>query len=610
MDRERIALSASSLSLIALMTTLPVILANNCPNFANERSACTQDTCGRYVYKGKFTVQGTKQYRLAAAPNGVNLGPNATPGDCCQQCRSNGDCAYWNLLLPSGLCLLFTEGACSGDAHVYVPGLPNSYVGGRCNSEVKLARTAASAVKWAVGPALYHSKIGAAPAGPVAHEKLSDRAFCLISDPSFHINMQLSGYMDNRGATASTPSAFGGNSRTQRPAVVRAWIREVSLMWGRGGPGQAQHVLRMAARRTAQQERGDGYVATIEVDGHPMPKLVLGDELSLFDGAATILLAAYEKQGPYDVDVYAIKVPGVIEAEVRVRRVHPLLQEPDDAEAHINLAILDVAYSPTVHGLLGQFYRANATSEPTLNYSILSHLMAMPLVPSESSSEGELEGVPEDYVTSSLLAPDCEFTQFSLFSKKTTSNGDADLSNSGSNNAGTDSSSSSRMTETTSSEIIIRGTTSYAYNRLCGKITKLATLLKKLDPSDAFRIEMTDQLLNKLYNMGVIPTTKSLNLCDKLSVSSFCRRRLAVVMVRLKMAEHMREAVSFVQQGHVRIGPEAVRDPAFLVTRAMEDMLTWVDTSKIKHKFHPILSTPFTGSYANFATWKAAGRPD
>ncbi|CAI5525196.1 unnamed protein product [Closterium sp. Naga37s-1] len=192
-------------------------------------------------------------------------------------------------------------------------------------------------------------------------------------------------------------------------------------MWGRGGPGQAQHVLRMAARRTAQQERGDGYVATIDVDEHPMPKLVLGDELSLFDGAATILLAAHEKQGPYDVDVYALKVTGVIEAEVRVRRVHPLLQEPDDAEAHINLAILDVAYSPTVHGLLGQFYRANATSEPTLNYSILSHLMAMPLVPSpESSSDGELEGVPEDYVTSSLLAPDCKFTQFSLFPKKTT----------------------------------------------------------------------------------------------------------------------------------------------------------------------------------------------
>lgn len=37
-------------------------------------------------------------------------------------------------------------------------------------------------------------------------------------------------------------------------------------------------------------------------------------------------------------------------------------------------------------------------------------------------------------------------------------------------------------------------------------------------------------------------------------------------------------------QGHVRIGPEAVTDPAFLVTRNMEDFVTWVDTSKIKRK--------------------------
>ena len=37
-------------------------------------------------------------------------------------------------------------------------------------------------------------------------------------------------------------------------------------------------------------------------------------------------------------------------------------------------------------------------------------------------------------------------------------------------------------------------------------------------------------------------------------------------------------------QGHVRIGPETVTDPAFLVTRSMEDFVTWVDTSKIKRK--------------------------
>ena len=29
-------------------------------------------------------------------------------------------------------------------------------------------------------------------------------------------------------------------------------------------------------------------------------------------------------------------------------------------------------------------------------------------------------------------------------------------------------------------------------------------------------------------------------------------------------------------------GPDVVTDPAFLVTRSMEDFVTWVDSSKIK----------------------------
>lgn len=95
---------------------------------------------------------------------------------------------------------------------------------------------------------------------------------------------------------------------------------------------------------------------------------------------------------------------------------------------------------------------------------------------------------------------------------------------------------------------------------------------------------MTEQLLDKLYNMGLIPTKKSLALCDKLNTSAFCRRRLAVVLVRLKMAETMKEAVTFVEQGHLRVGPETITEPAFLVTRNMEDFVTWVDTSKIKRK--------------------------
>jgi len=122
------------------------------------------------------------------------------------------------------------------------------------------------------------------------------------------------------------------------------------------------------------------------------------------------------------------------------------------------------------------------------------------------------------------------------------------------------------------------------YNKLCGMVTRLVSVLKKLDSRDRVRQELTELLLEKLYGMGVIPTKKSLLLCDKLSASSFCRRRLAVVMVRLKMSETLREACTFIEQGHIRVGPETVTDPAFLVTRNFEDFVTWVDSSKIKSK--------------------------
>lgn len=108
------------------------------------------------------------------------------------------------------------------------------------------------------------------------------------------------------------------------------------------------------------------------------------------------------------------------------------------------------------------------------------------------------------------------------------------------------------------------------------QITKLTATLKRLDPKDSTRIELTDHLLNKwvllsrqspcdggrcigecgrrlhgrglvagpsklidrgalpwrrLYDMGVITTKKSLVQLEKLSTASFCRRRLSVIMV-------------------------------------------------------------------------------
>eukprot|EP00605_Chrysophyceae_sp_TOSAG23-4_P002790 GSChrysophyteH1.ASY1.ANO1.3074.1 assembled CDS len=104
------------------------------------------------------------------------------------------------------------------------------------------------------------------------------------------------------------------------------------------------------------------------------------------------------------------------------------------------------------------------------------------------------------------------------------------------------------------------------YSKVVGNITKLVAKLMMLPQSDALRYQISDQVLRRLYNMGIINNTSSLSTIEKLTVSSFCRRRLPVIMVRLKMSETLKEATTFVEQGHIRVGPNVITDPAFMRT--------------------------------------------
>lgn len=114
-------------------------------------------------------------------------------------------------------------------------------------------------------------------------------------------------------------------------------------------------------------------------------------------------------------------------------------------------------------------------------------------------------------------------------------------------------------------------------------LRQLAHKLAALPPDDPFRRKQEDLLLHKLHDMGILPSTSKLSAVENnVTVSAFCRRRLPVVMTRLRMAETVQAANKIIEQGHVRVGTETVTDTAFLVTKGMEDFVTWVDGSKIK----------------------------
>eukprot|EP00834_Sanchytrium_tribonematis_P001874 NODE_49_length_31687_cov_0.791123.p16 type:complete len:179 gc:universal NODE_49_length_31687_cov_0.791123:24504-23968(-) len=113
------------------------------------------------------------------------------------------------------------------------------------------------------------------------------------------------------------------------------------------------------------------------------------------------------------------------------------------------------------------------------------------------------------------------------------------------------------------------------YNQLIGQLKHLANKISTLDRDDPFRLYMTMRILKKLYALGVIHDLDGLSQVEKLSVSSLAKRRLSCVMVHLKMAERISHAHELIMQGHVRVGPSTITDPAFLVVREMEEYITW-----------------------------------
>lgn len=117
--------------------------------------------------------------------------------------------------------------------------------------------------------------------------------------------------------------------------------------------------------------------------------------------------------------------------------------------------------------------------------------------------------------------------------------------------------------------------TSYRYNKLVREIKVLAEKIHGLPVNDPFKSRSSDELLSKLFDFGLI-STKRLKKISKLSVKSFCRRRIAVFMLNSGMFNGpLSIAVKYIMDGHVRVGPKTIRDPAFIVSRGQEDFLSW-----------------------------------
>lgn len=265
-----------------------------------------------------------------------------------------------------------------------VTGRPRSYWGGICNGESSVNDdphfVGGDGVRFD-----FNGKVG--------------KSFCLITDSSLHVNMELGGYEDRRLSASA--------SQVENAHNIRSWITGLNFMW-KDEAGQ-KHSLLLRTRKGVEENRGAGFISLMLVDGQEIrvPSEV-GEKVEVTGMVLT--MEAQGKHGPYDMDTFSLKLGNMLQATISTRVAHPLLRTPDEAYAHFNIKVTEFSASPEVHGVLGQTFRHDISrSVKALEYRLLSRLLQSQMHADGPSGLGYLDGGVSDYVTSDVTSPDCKF---------------------------------------------------------------------------------------------------------------------------------------------------------------------------------------------------------
>ncbi|GJP49767.1 hypothetical protein CLOM_g8939 [Closterium sp. NIES-68] len=363
--------------------------------------ACTPANCSKGGIPAKFKTANLLKNKIGVEVY-VKGNPltvkKASPQTCCNMCAAAKGCTYWQFIPDITIDGKKTDGACylvkddidytCGDlvaqfATETKPVHLQVRTGGECNSRSEIAND-----PHLVGAYGTHFDFNGRP----------DATFCLLTDRELHVNMLLRGYYSDD--TENAALVVDGKA-------VHTWIKELGLVWLADG---VDHKIRLGARDGKQQERGAGFMKTIEIDGEAVPRMKVGDVVTSA-GGLTLTFKALEKEGPYDVDYYTLDIEGLVTLDMRLRVANPKLQTPTDAEAHINVGIVELSHTDEIHGVLGQTYRDDH-AQRAVDFQKMIASLHRPISADGAEGEGFLDGNARSYEASSVLAVDCSHTTY------------------------------------------------------------------------------------------------------------------------------------------------------------------------------------------------------
>ena len=111
---------------------------------------------------------------------------------------------------------------------------------------------------------------------------------------------------------------------------------------------------------------------------------------------------------------------------------------------------------------------------------------------------------------------------------------------------------------------------------------------KKLTALDTSQAEIEKKgLINRLFNLGIIPNTAKMEDVLDLDIKDVCDRRLQTVVFKKELARSVNQARQFIIHGHVKIGDKKVSAPSYLVLRDEESQISFAPNSALFSEEHP-----------------------
>jgi len=119
------------------------------------------------------------------------------------------------------------------------------------------------------------------------------------------------------------------------------------------------------------------------------------------------------------------------------------------------------------------------------------------------------------------------------------------------------------------------------FNRTVGLIKKLHSVLSHLDNNNKTKKRISESLVYKLQELGVMKKEDDFESLKKMTVSDFLERQITFVMKKIKIGNSVKENIKLIKTGQVKLGSKIVTNDKLLIPKKYEKFIELKPTGKI-----------------------------